>query len=49
MAHPRYAIYFRLGHVDHKAQRFETLTDFWLEWEGIRAIAAERGNPIPAT
>jgi hypothetical protein len=33
--YPRYAIYFRLNHVDHDRQRFEALTDIWMEWEGI--------------
>lgn len=47
--HPRYAIYFRLRHVDHKAQLFETLTDIWMEWESMREIAAQRGAPIPAS
>lgn len=32
----RYAIFFRLKHRDHDAHRFETLTDLWLDWPGIR-------------
>jgi hypothetical protein len=35
---PRYAIYFRLNHVDHDQQKFEALTDVWLEWEGVRPL-----------
>ena len=46
--HPRYAIYFRLRHVDHKAQLFETLTDIWLGWDGMHEIAAQRGEPFQA-
>ena len=46
--HPRYAIYFRLHHVDHEAQRFEALTDIWLEWEGMREIVAQHRPCIPA-
>jgi hypothetical protein len=37
---PRYAVYFRLNHVDHESQKFEALTDIWLEWEGLRRLAA---------
>lgn len=37
--HPRYAIYFRLNHVDHDQQKFEALTDIWLEWEGVAPVA----------
>ena len=46
--HPRYAIYFRLSHVDHKDQRFETLTDIWQEWDGMREIVAQHVDPVPA-
>ena len=35
---PRYAIYFRLNHVDHDQQKFEALKDIWLEWEGVRPL-----------
>lgn len=31
----RYAIYFRLHHVDHDAQWKEAMTDIWKEWPGI--------------
>ena len=42
---PRYAIYFRLNHVDHDKQKFEALTDIWLEWEEIRPPSvATMGN-----
>jgi hypothetical protein len=33
--HVRYAIFFRLTHVDHDAQKWESMTDIWLEWEGM--------------
>lgn len=35
---PRYAIYFRLSHVDHDANRKTCMTDIWLEWPGIRDL-----------
>ncbi|HWE19150.1 MAG TPA: phytanoyl-CoA dioxygenase family protein [Hyphomicrobiaceae bacterium] len=34
--HVRYAVYFRLEHVDHRRQRWECLTDVWREWPGLR-------------
>lgn len=33
--HIRYAVYFRLEHVDHGRQKWECLTDVWREWPGI--------------
>ncbi|MCY3710536.1 MAG: hypothetical protein OXG26_16725 [Caldilineaceae bacterium] len=45
--HPRYAIYFRLRHVNLKAQLYEALTDIWLEWDGMREIVAQHGEPVP--
>lgn len=41
---PRYAIYFRLHHVEHDKQRQETMTDIWREWEGLREIVAAVGT-----
>ncbi len=32
----RYAIFFRLTHVDHDRQKWESMMDPWLQWEGIR-------------
>jgi hypothetical protein len=32
----RYAIFFRVTHVDHEKMRWESMTDPWLEWEGVR-------------
>jgi hypothetical protein len=40
--HVRYAIFFRLTHVDHDAHKWESMTDIWLEWEGMREIVAGR-------
>jgi hypothetical protein len=34
--HVRYAIYFRLTHIDHARQRWESMADEWLQWEGMR-------------
>jgi hypothetical protein len=33
--HIRYAIYFRLHHVDHDARWKEAMTNIWLEWGGV--------------
>ena len=38
--HTRYAIFFRLRHVDHPDYRPEAMTDIWLEWAGLRDIVA---------
>ena len=32
----RYAIFFRLFHVDHDQNKWECMTDIWKEWEGMR-------------
>jgi hypothetical protein len=34
----RYALFFRLTHVDHDAQKFEVMTDIWREWEGVQVF-----------
>ncbi len=34
--HVRYAIYFRLHHVNHEAQWKQAMTDIWLEWPGMQ-------------
>jgi hypothetical protein len=36
--HVRYAIFFRLTHVDHTARKWDTMTDIWLEWDGLRNL-----------
>lgn len=38
--HVRYAVYFRLEHVDHGRQRWECLTDIWREWPGVKETRA---------
>lgn len=38
--HVRYAIYFRLYHVDHDVHGHETMADIWREWEGMREVTA---------
>jgi hypothetical protein len=40
----RYAIFFRLTHVDHAEYRWESMTNAWLEWEGMRDIVAADRN-----
>ena len=34
----RYAIFFRLSHVDHEQYHWECMTDIWAEWSGMREI-----------
>jgi len=34
--HIRYAIYFRLHHIDHETRWKEAMTNIWLEWDGMR-------------
>lgn len=34
----RYAIFFRLSHVDHERYHWECMTDIWAEWSGMREI-----------
>jgi hypothetical protein len=34
----RYAIFFRLKHVDHDHYQWECMTDIWKEWEGMEEI-----------
>jgi ectoine hydroxylase-related dioxygenase (phytanoyl-CoA dioxygenase family) len=34
----RYAVFFRLTHVDHDALHWECMTDIWREWEGMQEI-----------
>lgn len=39
--HVRYAIYFRLHHVNHDMQWKEAMTDIWVEWAGMRDLETE--------
>ncbi len=34
----RYACFFRITHADHEQQRWESMTDPWLQWPGIRKL-----------
>lgn len=34
--HVRYAIYFRLKHVDHDKDPWGAMTNIWRDWEGLR-------------
>ncbi len=45
--HVRYAIFFRLTHVEHEAQKWESMTDIWREWEGMREIVAQSRQEQP--
>lgn len=36
--HPRFAIYFRLYHVEHERYGHATMADIWREWEGMTSI-----------
>jgi len=38
--HVRYAVFFRLMHVDHEAHRWDVMTNLWLQWEGMRNVVA---------
>jgi hypothetical protein len=37
--HIRYAVYFRLSHVDHGQLQWECMTDIWREWAGMQELA----------
>ena len=37
--HVRYTTYFRLKHIDHDRQKFESMLDPWLHWESVRDLA----------
>lgn len=39
--HTRYAIYFRLHHVDHPEIGMASMTDIWREWAGIAEIRTQ--------
>ncbi|MCX5662979.1 MAG: phytanoyl-CoA dioxygenase family protein [Planctomycetota bacterium] len=45
----RYAIFFRLYHVDHDQIGWRCMTDIWAEWDGMRAvIPAAAAAPVGA-
>lgn len=41
--HTRYAIFFRLTHTDHDAMKWESMTDLWREWDGMRPEDGGKG------
>jgi phytanoyl-CoA dioxygenase PhyH len=38
--HVRYTAYYRIKHVNHDAQKHESMTSPWLHWEGLHRIAS---------
>jgi len=36
--HTRYAVFFRVFHAMHDQQRWESMTDAWLQWEGMTGV-----------
>lgn len=40
----RYACFFRLTHVEHEQKKLETLTDMWMQWEGMREVVSAGGG-----
>ena len=49
--HVRYTTYFRLKHIDHDRQKFDSMLDPWLHWEAVRELAksspASDGRAVP--
>ncbi len=41
-ANVRYAVIFRLSHVDQDSQIPQVMTDIWKEWDGMKDIVKER-------
>jgi hypothetical protein len=46
--HVRYAVFFRLFHVEHDARGTAALADVWREWEGMKEVVRARPQPAPA-
>lgn len=43
--HVRYAVYFRLRRADHERTRWASMTDEWVQWEGMNGHARRaKGN-----
>jgi hypothetical protein len=40
--HVRYAIYFRLHHAQHAQQKWDAMTNIWLEWAGLRELGGNQ-------
>jgi len=34
----RYALFFRIEHVDHFKQRITSMQDIWMEWDGVHGL-----------
>ncbi len=47
--HIRYAVYFRIEHVDHGRQKWECLTEVWREWPGMAGVAGQRTSTANST
>ncbi len=47
--HTRYAVFFRLSHVDHASVKWECMTDIWREWDGIRDLASASASTSATT
>jgi ectoine hydroxylase-related dioxygenase (phytanoyl-CoA dioxygenase family) len=39
--HVRYAIYFRLSHVQHASQKWDAMTNIWMEWAGLQELVSK--------
>jgi hypothetical protein len=39
--HIRYAIFFRLSHIEHERVRWECMTDIWREWAGMQDVVEQ--------
>ena len=37
----RYAVFFRLTHVSKEAYKWESMTNIWLEWDGMRELVEQ--------
>ena len=45
--HIRYAVFFRLCHVDHGVVHWHCMTDIWREWAGMRDLIMEGVDELP--
>lgn len=42
--HIRYAIFFRLTHLDHDSVHWECMTDIWREWAGMQGVVRDKAG-----
>lgn len=47
--HVRYALFFRLTHVEHESMKWEAMTDIWREYEGMREIVPREPSTAGAS